>query len=105
MARRAAAREVQPPSGLPEAESDEPPGAAGLESLEEVEKLLGRLPAREREVVRLYYVEGRTYEEISTELKLPINSIGPILSRARKKLRRGVKTAPPTATKPRDLPA
>ena len=105
MARRAAAREVQPPSGLPEPESEGPPGAAGLESLEEVEKLLGRLPAREREVVRLYYVEGRTYEEISTELNLPINSIGPILSRARKKLRKGVKAAPPTATKPRDLPA
>jgi RNA polymerase sigma-70 factor, ECF subfamily len=105
MARRAAAREVQPPTDRNDVESEGPPGAPGLESLEEVEKLLGKLPGREREVVRLYYVEGRTYEEISTELKLPINSIGPILSRARKKLRKGVKSAPPTATKPRDLPA
>ena len=51
-----------------------------MESLEEVEKLLGKLPGKEREVVRLDYIEGRNYEEISTELSLPINSIGPILS-------------------------
>ena len=77
-------------------------GASGLESLEEVEKLLGKLPGKEREVVRLYYIEGRSYEEISTELNLPINSIGPALSRARKKLRKGVKSAPKVHR--RDLP-
>ena len=38
-------------------------------------------------MVRLFYIEGRTYEEISTELNIPVNSIGAILSRARKKLR------------------
>jgi RNA polymerase sigma-70 factor (ECF subfamily) len=76
-------------------EREEPPRAqVGLESLEEVQKLLHRLPARERQVVRLFYLEGRTYEEISTELHIPVNSIGPILSRARKKLRRDVKTGP-----------
>jgi RNA polymerase sigma-70 factor (ECF subfamily) len=105
LAKRGAAREVQSASddGLAEAESEEPDGAKGLESLEEVEKLLGKLPARERAVVRLYYIEGRNYEEISTELGLPINSIGPILSRARKKLRKDVKSPPPTAHR-RDLP-
>jgi len=45
--------------------------------------------------VRLYYLEGRTYEEISTELNVPVNTIGPILSRARKKLRTGGKASPP----------
>lgn len=59
----------------------------GLETLEEVGKLLKKLPARERNVVRLFYLEGRSYEEISTELNIPVNSIGAILSRARKKLR------------------
>jgi RNA polymerase sigma-70 factor (ECF subfamily) len=67
----------------------------GLESLEEVEKLLSKLPSKEREVVRLYYLEGRTYEEISTDLNIPVNSIGPVLSRARKKLRKDVKSPPP----------
>lgn len=60
---------------------------AGLETLEEVGKLLKKLPNRERAVVRLFYLEGRTYEEISTELNIPVNSIGAILARARKKLR------------------
>ncbi len=59
----------------------------GLEGLEEVQKILRKLPARERDVVRLFYLEGRTYEEISTRLNIPVNTIGPILSRARKKLR------------------
>src|SRR5687767_4830129 len=49
-----------------ENEPDQPPAAVGLESLEEVQKLMKKLPAREREVVRLYYLEGRTYEEIAT---------------------------------------
>jgi RNA polymerase sigma-70 factor, ECF subfamily len=98
LARKNAAREVQPGRDAREMdgiETEETPRTPGLESLEEVEKLLNKLPAREREVVRLYYIEGRSYEEISTELNIPVNSIGPILSRARKKLRAGVKSAPP----------
>jgi RNA polymerase sigma-70 factor (ECF subfamily) len=98
LAGRAAAREVvQEADGrdLKVAEhEDSPKDRLGLESLEEVEKLLGKLPSRERKVVRLHYLEGRTYEEISTHLKIPVNSIGPILSRARKKLRKDVKSAP-----------
>ena len=67
----------------------------GIESLEEVQKLLKKLPSRERNVVRLSYLEGRSYEEISTELNIPVNSIGPILSRARNRLRKDVIAAPP----------
>jgi RNA polymerase sigma-70 factor (ECF subfamily) len=100
LARRTAAREVQPrvdgQARVPESEIEEPPKAeVGLESLEEVQRLLAKLPSKEREVVRLYYLEGRTYEEICTELNIPVNSIGPILSRARKKLRKDVKNPPP----------
>ncbi len=58
-----------------------------LDTLEEVGKLLKKLPSRERAVVRLFYLEGRSYEEISTALNIPVNSIGAILARARKKLR------------------
>ncbi len=96
LARRVAAREVQPPAEHADLDGEEEaPRTPGLESLEEVEKLLSKLPAREREVVRLHYIEGRSYEEISTELNIPVNSIGPILSRARKKLRKDVKGSPP----------
>jgi RNA polymerase sigma-70 factor (ECF subfamily) len=96
LASRAGGREVQAngkSGGGLEAVEDESPRAPGLESLEEVEKLLNKLPGREREVVRLHYIEGRTYEEIATQLKISVNSIGPILSRARKKLRRGTTAA------------
>ena len=87
LARRAAASEVQPKIDGEAEEAEETPKAeAGLERLEEVQKLLNKLPAREREVVRLRYLEGRSYEEISTELNIPVNTIGPVLSRARKKL-------------------
>jgi RNA polymerase sigma-70 factor (ECF subfamily) len=101
LARRAAARDVQPKTNGPAEEAEETHKAeAGLERLEEVQKLLNKLPAREREVVRLRYLEGRSYEEISTELHLPVNNIGPILSRAKKRLRKDVKN-PPQARQPR----
>ena len=66
---------------------DSPAAQKGMESLEEVERLLRKLSGQDREVVRLFYLEGRTYEEISTELHIPVNTIGSLLSRARKKLR------------------
>jgi RNA polymerase sigma-70 factor (ECF subfamily) len=98
LASRAAAKEVQPQgdgknvNGMEAEES--PKSRLGLENLEEVEKLLGKLHGRERQVVRLYYLEGRTYEEISTDLNIPVNTLGPVLSRARKKLRKDVKSPP-----------
>jgi RNA polymerase sigma-70 factor (ECF subfamily) len=97
LARRAAAREVQPRAEAAQG-AEEPEEAArpqgNLESLEEVARLLRKLPSKERHVVRLHYLEGRSYEEISTTLKIPLNSIGPILSRARKRMREGVKSPP-----------
>jgi RNA polymerase sigma-70 factor (ECF subfamily) len=88
IARRAAAQDALrvPTAQVVEPEEPQRP-KAGLETLEEVGKLLKKLPSRERTVVRLFYLEGRSYEEISTELNIPVNSVGAILSRARKKLR------------------
>lgn len=75
-------------AAIAEPEADEAPAAVkGIERLEEVDNLMKRLKGREREIVRLYYLEGRTYEEISTETDVPVNTIGAVLSRARKKLR------------------
>ncbi len=98
LARKNAAREVQPgreQRDLDGIEADDVPRTPGLESLEEVEKLLSKLPGREREVVRLHYIEGRSYEEISTELNIPVNSIGPILSRAARSCARASRTRRP----------
>lgn len=74
--------------------ADRPMPAGSLETLEEVQRLLRRLPTREREIVRLFYLEGRTYEEISTALHMPVNTIGPVLARARKKLQNGPPAKP-----------
>ncbi len=81
-------------SSRPELDLDAAPAAQkGMESLEEVEKLLRRLSGKEREIVRLYYLESRTYEEISSETDVPVNTIGAVLSRARKKLRETAKVS------------
>lgn len=55
---------------------------------EEAERLLGDLHGEEAEIVRLYHLENKSYHEISSQTGVPVNSIGPTLSRARAKLRR-----------------
>jgi len=55
---------------------------------EEVERLIGSLEDSEANVVRLYHLEGKSYQEISSQVGMPENSIGPTLSRARAKMRR-----------------
>lgn len=55
---------------------------------EQVEKLLRGLNGPEADVVRLYHLEGRSYDEISSQVGMPRNSVGPTLSRAREKMRR-----------------
>ncbi|MEE2781029.1 MAG: sigma-70 family RNA polymerase sigma factor [Planctomycetota bacterium] len=59
-----------------------------LSDREQVERLLDELQGAERDIVRLYHLEGRSYYEISIATGVPENSIGPLLSRAREKLRR-----------------
>ncbi len=78
-----------------------PAALKGMESLDEVEQLLKALSGKEREIVRLYYLEGRTYEEISTETEVPVNTIGAVLSRARKKLRESAAATEAAAPKPK----
>jgi RNA polymerase sigma-70 factor (ECF subfamily) len=55
---------------------------------EEVGRLLGELQGPEAAVVRMYHLEGKTYQEISRTVGMPENSVGPLLTRARAKLRR-----------------
>lgn len=60
-----------------------------MENQEEVQKLLMRLDPKEANVVRMYHLEGKSYQEISREVGMSENSIGPVLSRARDKMRNG----------------
>jgi RNA polymerase sigma-70 factor (ECF subfamily) len=66
-------------------------GASGeveaIFSAEEVERMLDDLPDREAEVVRMYHLKYMNYRQIAKKLAIPENSVGPILAKARKRLR------------------
>jgi RNA polymerase sigma-70 factor, ECF subfamily len=59
-----------------------------LSNHEEVQRILDGLQGTEALVIRMFHLEGKSYQEISSTIGMPENSIGPILSRARDKLRR-----------------
>jgi RNA polymerase sigma-70 factor (ECF subfamily) len=63
--------------------------AEAIATAEEVERMLENLPEREAEVVRLYHLKYLNYRQISKQLGIPENSVGPILAKARQRLRRG----------------
>lgn len=54
---------------------------------DEIEQLLLTLHGPEADVIRMYHLEGKSYQEISSSVGMPENSIGPTLSRARAKMR------------------
>ncbi|QDU38490.1 RNA polymerase sigma factor [Maioricimonas rarisocia] len=58
-----------------------------IDDVDEVQQLMQHLPANEAEIVRQYHLEGKTYRQISSSLKISQNSIGPTLTRARERLR------------------
>jgi RNA polymerase sigma-70 factor (ECF subfamily) len=69
------------------AETDEAEPEQRIADQEEVGRLLGQLQGSEATVVRMYHLEGKSYQEISRTTGMPENSVGPMLSRARAKLR------------------
>ena len=75
------------PAGAVEPIQDALP--ARIENREEVQRLLTRLDPREANVVRMYHLEGKSYEEIGQVVGMSANSVGPMLSRARDKMRNG----------------
>lgn len=69
-------------AALPNAEAEQ-----RISDQDELERLLTRLNGSEADVVRMYHLEGKSYREISDQVGMPENTIGPTLSRARLKLR------------------
>ncbi len=61
---------------------EDPPAPEGLRDA------LARLPARDQKLLRLFFYEGRKYREISLELGISINSVGPLLGRSIAAVRR-----------------
>lgn len=58
-----------------------------LDDADEVEQLLKQLSPDDARVVKMYHLDGLSYREISERIGIPAGSIGPILSRARAKIR------------------
>lgn len=56
------------------------------EDSEKIKYSIRKLPARYREVMEMRYLKQLSYEEISSELEKPINTVGTLISRAKKKL-------------------
>jgi RNA polymerase sigma-70 factor (ECF subfamily) len=59
----------------------------GEESHELLALGLAQLGERHQQLARLFYLDGCTYREISEQLDMPLNSIGPTLNRIQQKLR------------------
>lgn len=72
--------------------ADVPPASTNgdehlFDDREEVARLLDRLNDDEAQAVRMYHLEGKSYQEIAGRLQVAENSVGPMLSRARQKMR------------------
>lgn len=68
--------------------------AESIATAEEVERILDELPEKEAEVVRLYHLKYMNYRQIGKQLGISENSVGPILARARKRMRRAGQSSP-----------
>jgi RNA polymerase sigma-70 factor (ECF subfamily) len=58
-----------------------------LEDQEEIQNMIKQLPPADAQIVEQYHLQGKSYQQISSELDIPENSIGPTLSRARNRMR------------------
>lgn len=64
-----------------------PPTTGRVDQKDEVDSLMRSLPDSLRKVLSLFYLDGRSYSEISRRLRIPQNSVGPMLARAKLWLR------------------
>jgi RNA polymerase sigma-70 factor, ECF subfamily len=87
MVKRQREAELSHASAHRENVSDASGEVEAIATAEEVDRMLEELPDREAEVVRLYHLQFMNYREIGKRLGIPESSVGPILSKARKRLR------------------
>ena len=86
--RKSAARLGEVAAGAAAEKADqEPLPEQRISDREQIDRLLQGLDGAEAKVVRLYHLEGKSYQQISDNVGMPVNSIGPTLSRARAKMR------------------
>jgi RNA polymerase sigma-70 factor (ECF subfamily) len=92
IARNACLNEVRKRRLRPTAALDdvaEPPAQGGADATDlrlDCEALVEALPEPQRQVVRLFYLEERSYEQVALALDMPLNTVRSHLHRARKRL-------------------
>ena len=80
-------RGVRPVSAIEDAgEPAVPSSGPSAEARLDCEALVETLPEPQRQVVRLFYLEERSYEQVAAMLDMPINTVRSHLHRARKRL-------------------
>lgn len=67
--------------------ADPSDAAAQAELREQILQVMAELPLKQREVLRLFHLEGLSYASISETLDMPLGSVGVTLLRAEAKLR------------------
>lgn len=58
-----------------------------IENKEELESLISDLPDGEATAIRMFHLEHKSYGDIGNHMGIPENSVGPLLSKARKRMR------------------
>lgn len=84
------ARAAETPSQAAEAKQRHANGSVAEQQiidLEHVHAMLASLPATEATAIRLFHFEHRSYSDIGQRMGIPENSVGPLLSQARDRMR------------------
>jgi RNA polymerase sigma-70 factor, ECF subfamily len=68
-----------------EANNPTPPADATVERAA-ILRLVNELPAKERQVVMLFYMQAQSHEEVATMLAMPVGTVKTLLHRARGRL-------------------
>ena len=75
-------------SAISDRESDQRLYADEFANRDQVESMLQHLEAGDSKLIRMFHLEGKSYQQISELTGMQLNSIGPSLSRAREKMKR-----------------
>ncbi len=78
----------------------ESPNPLPLDERERVARAMESMPDRDRLLLKLCYFDGLSYRTIAGILKMPMNSVSPLLSRAKETLRKALEIrseAPPVS--------
>jgi RNA polymerase sigma-70 factor (ECF subfamily) len=80
-------RGARPTAAIEDAgEPAAPAGGPSADARMDCEALVDTLPEPQRQVVRLFYLEERSYEQVALMLGMPVNTVRSHLHRARKRL-------------------